>query len=268
MAPSDAKAARMPPVAGTQLEPKNGTPCRTCGQALPAGKSVCAACGAAQGESNVCPHCNAVADVEPHGTLGFRCLVCGGPRVALNLPGVTLGARTRSALTSAASEQTKHLMFSAAGFLLAGMGALAVLIASAVVLTASPEPWATLATYVAAGAPLVAGLWALARARTARMLRGEGLRTAQISALADVQATTGPLTAAQVADALRISPERAELLLAELSVAALLDEAPPPRLRVDAPAATELGAPATQLAEPAFEQQTLPARTARGDTES
>jgi hypothetical protein len=258
----------MPPVAGPQLEPPKGTPCRNCGQALPAGKSVCAACGAAHGESNVCPHCNATADVEPSAALGFRCLVCGGPRVALDLPNVTLGPRTRAALVTAASEQTKHLMYSAAGFLLAGMGALAVLIASAVVLTASPEPWATLATYVAAGAPLAAGLWALARARTARLLRGEGLRTAQIGALADVQATTGPLTAAQVAQALRIGPERAELLLAELSVAALLDEAPPPRLRVDPRLPTRPSSPKAELDEPALEQQSLPSRTARGDAES
>lgn len=268
MAATDAKAGPMSPALGTQLEPPKSAPCRTCGQALPAGTSVCAACGAAHGESNICPHCNATTDVEPNATLGFRCLVCGGPRVALNLPNVTLGSRTRAALVSAASEQTKHLMYSAAGFLLAGMGALAVLIASAVVLTASPEPWATFATYLAAGAPLAAGLWALARARTARMLRGEGLRTAQISALADVQATTGPLTAAQVADALRIGPERAELLLAELSVAALLDEAPPARLRVDPTVPPQLSTPTTELSEPALEQQSLPARTARGDTES
>lgn len=258
----------MPPALGTLLEPPKSAPCRNCGQALPAGKSVCAACGAAHGESNVCPHCNATADVEPSATLGFRCLVCGGPRIALSLPNVTLGARTRSALATAASEQAKHLMYSAAGFLLAGMGALAVLIASAVVLTTSPEPWATAATYLAAGAPLAAGLWALARARTARLLRGEGLRTAQISALADVQATTGPLTAAQVAEALRLGPERAELLVAELSVAALLDDAPPPRLRVDAPVATQLSDPTTQLSDPGAEQQSLPARTVRGDTES
>ena len=229
---------------------------------------MCAACGAAHGESTVCPHCSAVADVQPNATLGFRCLVCGGPRIALDVPNVALGARTRAALVTAASEQAKHLMYSAAGFLLAGMGGLAVLIATAVVLTASPEPLATAATYLAAGAPLAAGLWALARARTARMLRGEGLRTAQISALADVQATTGPLTAAQAAAALRIGPERAELLLAELSVAALLDEAPPARLRIDAPAATQPSAPTTELSDAAPDQAALPARTEPGRTES
>src|SRR4051812_37828668 len=101
----------MPPVARTELEPEHGAPCRNCGQALPAGQSVCPACGAAEGEANRCPHCHAIADVQPHRTLGFRCLVCGGPRVALGLSNVTLSPRTGAALTSAGTEQTKHVMF-------------------------------------------------------------------------------------------------------------------------------------------------------------
>lgn len=259
------KAAPMPPVAHTELEPANGAPCRNCGQALPAGKSVCSACGAAHGEANRCPHCNATADVEPHPALGFRCLVCGGPRVALGLPNVALGARTSAALTSAGSEQTKHVMFSAAGFLLAGMGALALLIATVVVLSAAPGPLSTLAIYLAAGVPLGAGLLALTGARAARSRRSEALRAAEVSALADLQAVTGTLGAAKVAELMRISPDRAELLLAAASVESFLDTSPAPRLRVEAPAAapTQLGNEA-ELAETAAEAA---ARTARGDTE-
>ena len=52
------------------------------------------------------------------------------------------------------------------------------------------------------------------------------------------------------------------------SYAALLDEAPPARLRVDAPAVTQLSSPATELSDVAPEQATLPARTAPGRTES
>jgi hypothetical protein len=259
------KAAPMPPAARTELEPQNGAPCRTCGQALPAGIAVCPACGAAHGEANRCPHCSATADVEPHRTLGFRCLVCGGPRVALGLPDVTLSPRTSSALTSAGSEQTKHIMFSAAGFLLAGMGALALLIATVVVLSAAPGPMATLAIYLAAGVPLGAGLLSLTGARAARTRRGDALRAAAVSALSDLQAATGALGAARVAELMRISPERAELLLAAASVESLLDEAPAPRLRVAAPraAATELGNEA-ELAKAAAEPSPPPAR---GDRE-
>jgi hypothetical protein len=259
----------MSPAARTEpeLELGNRAPCRNCGQPLPPGQSVCPACGAAHGEANRCPHCDAVADVEPHNALIFRCLVCGGPRVALDVAGVTPSDRTRSALVNAGSEQTKHVMFSAAGLFLSGMGALALLIATAVVLSASPGLVPTLATYLAASVPLVAGLLALSRAATARNLRSEALRTAQISALGDVQSVTGLLDAKRVTELMRLSPERAELLLAEASVAALLNDAPvpAPRLRIEMPAPTVAGTP-TEL-----EQKTTelgePGATVSGDTE-
>jgi hypothetical protein len=259
------KAAPMPPVAPT--EPDRATPCRNCGQALPSGKSACPSCGAAQGEGNRCPHCHALADVAPHSTLGFRCLVCGGPRIALDSADVSLGPQTTQALTNAGTEQTKNLMFSAAGYLLSGMGALALVLAAVVELAVSPGVAAIVAAYVAAAVPLAAGLFSLAGARAARKRRTEALRLAQVSALSDVQAVKGALSAAAVAQLMRISPERAELLVAEASVASLLDEVPAARLRVDAPAPTkpgptELGAPETELSE-----TEPPGKTARGDTE-
>ncbi|MES1186091.1 MAG: zinc ribbon domain-containing protein [Myxococcales bacterium] len=253
----------MPPVARTELEPEGPLPCPNCGQAMPAGAAVCQGCGAARGEANRCPHCHAIADVEPHRTLGFRCLVCGGPRIALGVPNVTLSPRTTGALTSAGSEQTKQIMFSAAGFMLAGMGALALLIAAVVVLSATPGPLSTLALFLAASVPLAAGLLALVGARAARARRDETLRAAELSALGDLQAVTGALSAARVAELMRVTPERAEMLLASASVENLL-AGPPPRLRVEAPGATVLGDQA-ELAEAAAERGTLPAR---GDTET
>ncbi len=260
--------ASMPPAARIEPELDNRAPCRNCGQPLPPGQSVCSGCGAAHGDANRCPHCNAVADVEPHGALIFRCLVCGGPRVALDVAGVTPSARTEGALVNAGSEQTKHVMFSAAGLFLSGMGALALLIATVVVLSASPGLVPTLATYFAASVPLVAGLLALSRASTARNLRAEALRTAQISALGDVQAVTGQLDAKRVTELMRLSHERAELLLAEASIAALLNEAPPPapRLRVEGPAPTVLGRP-IELEQKTTEPGEPSGATIRGDTE-
>ncbi len=261
--------ASMSPAAGTLPELENGAPCRNCGQTLPPGQSVCPACGAAQGEANRCPHCDAVADVERHDALGFRCLVCGGPRVALDVAGVTPSARTQSALVEAGGEQTKHVMFSATGLLLTGMGALSLLIATLVVLSASPGLVPTLATYLAAAVPLIAGLLALSRAATARNLRSEALRTAQISALSDVQTVTGVLDAKRVTELMRLAPERAELLLAEASIATLLNEvaAPAPRLRIDLSAPTVIGSP-TELEPTTTERGEPPGTTERLDTES
>jgi hypothetical protein len=155
-------------------------------------------------------------------------------------------------------------MFSAAGLLLAAMGGLSLLIATVVLLAASPGLVPTLATYAAAAVPLVAGLYALSRAATAARCAAKRLRSAQISALGDVQAVTGRSTPARRrADAL--TPERAELLLAEASVARLLNEAGRAAAARRAPAATVGAAPpssstTTELGEPANAH-------ARGDTE-
>jgi len=260
--------ARMPPAANTELDPAApAATCRTCARPLPPGNSVCQGCGAAQGEVNRCPHCGAIADVEAHAALGFRCLVCGGPRIALDQAGLTLSAQTLARLTAAAREQTKHVMFSAAGFSLAAMGLLALVIAVAVVSTASPGLVPALATYFGATVSLVAGLVALGRAATARRLRGEQLRAAQVSALSDAQAAMGVLDAARAARLLRVDPERAELLLAEASVSALLEEAAAPRLRVEAPVQTVL-APDTAHEQTTTELGEPPARTVRGGTET
>lgn len=223
---------------------------------------MCPACGAASGDANRCPHCRAVADVEPHAALGFRCLVCGGPRIALDLAGVTLGPTAEGALREAAREQTKHWMFTAGGALLLGMGALAVLVASAVVLAASPGALPATAAILGAFVPLLAGAWALRHAAGARERRGAALQRARVAALANVQAVTGVLDGARVAEALRLDPEQAELLLAEASVASLLNEAPVPRLRVD-------GAPHHELenAEPEAPEEAHLAHARKGDTE-
>lgn len=242
---------RMAPAARTANDPV--ATCRNCGQALSGDRAVCERCGAAHGPANHCPHCHAVADVERHSSLGFRCLVCGGPRVALDVQGVGLSERTNASLQRAGTEQTKHLMFSAAGFSLVGMGLLAVLVTSLVVVSVAPSALLAAAAYVASLVPVAVGAFALSRAADARKLRSGALRSAQVSALADVQAVTGVLTTARVSEVLRISGEQAEQLLAEASVASYLNEAPAPRVRVDATepaldAATELPHPTEDAA--------------------
>ncbi|HVY29773.1 MAG TPA: hypothetical protein VHB79_24605 [Polyangiaceae bacterium] len=211
-----------------------------------------------------CPHCHVVADVQPHAALGFSCLVCGGPRLALDLPDATLSPQIEQLLTSAGTEQTKHIMYTAAGSLLAAMGALAVALVSGVVVIAEPGALPSLAAYAGAAVPLLSGVAALIGATKARAARGRALRRAQVQTLAELQAQRGPLDAARAAQILRLLPERAELLLAEASVAAWLEEAPAPRLRVATPPA-----PATVLSTPddLAEATAPPATTQRGDTE-
>jgi hypothetical protein len=198
--------------------------------------------------------------VEPHAALGFRCRVCGGPRIALDVRCGALSQTAQQALVAAGREHTRHVMFTATGLVLAGMGALGLLVASLVVLAASPGALAALAAFAAAGAPIVAGALALGRAATARRQRAESLHAARLGALADAQAKTGPLDAERAARMLRIAPEQTELLLAELSVAALLGPEPDPRFRVEAPTSPTLLDDERDDAAPNTEKQ-------RGQTE-
>jgi hypothetical protein len=195
-----------------------------------------------------CPHCGAFAIVEPHAALGLRCAVCGGPRLALDAPEVQLGAAAQAALKSAGRQHTRHVMLSAAGLALSGFGALALLVATAVLLAASPGLLPTVLTLLACSAPLGAGLWTLRAAGAARSQRSEALHAARLAALNDAQAVLGALDATRVSQLLQIDDEQAELLLAEASVATLLEPAAP-RLRVDGepaapPATPEAGAEA------------------------
>ncbi len=195
-----------------------------------------------------CPHCGALAIVEPHAALGLRCAVCGGPRLVLDAPEVELGASAQAALKSAGREHTRHVMLSAAGLALSGLGALALLVASAVLLAVSPSLLPTLLTLLACSVPVGAGLWALRAAAAARGQRSEALHAARLAALSDAQAVLGTLDATRVSQLLQVDPEQAELLLAEASVAALLEQAAP-RLRVDAePAAPPAAAEPAQAA--------------------
>lgn len=202
-----------------------------------------------------------MADVEPHPALGFRCLVCGGPRIALDIDGVALGRPAEGALIEAANEQTKHLMFTAGGLALLGMGALALLVASVVVLAASPGVVPAVAALLGSLVPLAAGAGALRRAATARELRGAALQRARVAALGDVQAVTGVLDSTRVAEVMRLDAEHAELLLAEASVASWLDEAP--RVRVDAPAPSS----ALEADSDAAAQEALASPSRKGNTE-
>ncbi|HKY35483.1 MAG TPA: hypothetical protein VJN18_06080 [Polyangiaceae bacterium] len=209
-----------------------------------------------------CPHCGALAIVEPHAALGFRCAVCGGPRLVLDAPEVELGAPAQAALKTAGRKHTRHVVLSAAGLALSGLGALALLVASGVLLAASPGLLPTLFTLLACSVPLGVGLWALRAAAAARSQRSEALHAARLAALSDAQTALGALDGTRASQLLQIDPEQAELLLAEASVAALLEQAAP-RLRVDAepaapPATPEATADASATEAPLLRKSTEP----------
>jgi hypothetical protein len=200
-------------------EPAPGGKCRVCGAQLPEGSLHCTHCGATYGESNRCPHCRSVTEVEPGGVLRFRCRVCGGPRVPADDPNVVRSGREIPLLATAQKARRRGAAWRVGAGLVAGFGALSVAVALIVWLVASPGLLGTLGMLVMLSAPIVLALLAWRRAGAERRATEHALDQAWALVAADVLASRGAeLNAAELARILRIDEANAELLLGQLNV--------------------------------------------------
>lgn len=199
-------------------EPGPGGTCRVCSAELD-GSGRCRRCGAAYGEANRCPHCRSVADVEPHDTLRFRCRVCGGPRVPLDDPEIVRTGREQPMLARARRAQLRASAWKVGAGTVAGFGALSALVALIVVGIASPGLFATLATLLVVSVPFVAAILAWRRGKRHDAEGQNALDDAWALVASDLFRQRGAeLTAKELAEAMRLGEEQAELLLARLSV--------------------------------------------------
>lgn len=170
-------------------------------------------------ERDRCPHCGTVCDVERHAALRQRCVVCGGPRVTLDDLRVERTGREEDAL-----EQARRLDFQVAAwrlgaFVAAGFATVAALLGVAVLAVASPALIPTLLTLAVLGAPWLFVAWAAYLAAQRRAALEHALDRAWESVAADVAATVGELTPAELASALRLDAPEANALVARLGAA-------------------------------------------------
>jgi hypothetical protein len=236
-------------------EPGPGGTCRVCSSKLDESLR-CGRCGAAYGESNRCPHCKSVADVEPHDILRYRCRVCGGPRVPLDAADVVRTGRERAPLALAQKSRMKSAAWKVGAISSAGFGLISLVVALLVLGLASPGFVATLLTLAIVSVPLAVAVLAWRRAKREDRTAQNAIDDAWSLVASDwMRNRDSELTADDLAHAMRISNEQAELLLARLSVqdfvqARVTDEGdlaystrdiPAPRARVEGePAETEL----------------------------
>ena len=239
-------------------EPGPGGTCRVCDGRLAEGSLRCATCGAVYGEANRCPHCHAIADVEPHAG-GTRCKVCGGPRIVASDPAVVRTGREIPLLVKAERARMRGAGWSVGSIFLGAATALAIAVATLVLLVASPGLVATAATVVALGVPMLLALLAWSRARAAKAEAAAAVDEAWTLVASDALRGHEELSAADLARLLRVPEPRAESLLARLGthdfVRARVTDAgdlaysdlSAPRVRVETPA---LGEPADETASP------------------
>jgi hypothetical protein len=198
-------------------EPRADGGCRVCGTKLEKGSSVCAQCGAVHGERYRCPHCGAVADVEPSRALRYRCKVCGGPRVPSDDVAVARSGGETPALERAQRAHRVAAAWRVGAGVVTGFGALSLVIALIVLGLVTPGVLGTLGVLVATLVPFVLAALLWGRGGAERRKIDEALDEAWQRVAGEVIAAHGgELTAAELAKALRTDASAAERLLARL----------------------------------------------------
>jgi hypothetical protein len=190
------------------------TKCSACG-ANAVSDGVCGRCGNVSGDANRCPHCNAIARVEPKGsgaTVRWVCGVCGGPRMPSGLGGEAAITPLREARAS----QTRAVKARAAFWVLMTIATFFTLVAVAAWPAAVVGKLIWLAI---AMTPMAFAVRARAKASRASDDANEALERAWLAAAEDVatHAKKG-VTVAELATRLKIDPVMAEHLLTQLAV--------------------------------------------------
>lgn len=207
----------------TQLLPASVAHCRACNAALPQGATTCANCGAVYGEENRCPHCRVIAGVDVDAGVG-RCRVCGGPRIALRDPKLPRTNREFPLLRQAQQSALAITVSRFAGYAALGGAAFTALFAVLVALLVHGAA-APVAFGVLAGLLAIVGVALSRRARAGSANQSKLIDQAQVLVAGDLVAARPELAAPEVADLLGMTPEQAELLLAEVNVNGLLGTA-------------------------------------------
>ena len=198
-------------------EPRADGGCRVCGTKLKEGSLVCTQCGAVHGERYRCPHCGAIADLEPSKALRYRCKVCGGPRVPTDDLAVKRSGGETPALERAQRAHRIAAAWRVGAGVVGGFGALSLLIALLVLGVVTPAVLGTLGILIATLVPFVLAwlLWRRGSAEQSNVV--EALDEAWQRVAAEViTAHGGELTAAELAKALRSDIGIAERMLARL----------------------------------------------------
>ena len=177
----------------------------------------CPRCGAAFGEAYRCPLCHAITGVEASTTLQFCCRACGGPRIPPTAS--PLSDAEVSLLQRARSEQLRARAFQSGAAFAVASGVTSLLVTSVVLLMISPPAFAKFAALLACSVPFFLSVFALRRGLQHTESLEATLQQAWLLAAARlVQFRGGHLTAADLAQELRVDEARAELLLAEASI--------------------------------------------------
>ncbi len=197
--------------------------CPACAKPLPAGATRCSHCGLAIGEHQRCPHCHAVADVEPSPEARFVCAVCGGVRIPIDDPKVVRSAEALEFLKRATAARSAKAVWRVIAILVAAFGAFSGLVLWVALSYAQPPTLASVVAGLAVAVPFVFAFFAWQRSRASAAVFAPALEKAWIGAAADIaRSRGGELDAAELAKLTRITEGDADKLLSRMSAESLL----------------------------------------------
>lgn len=200
-----------------------GPPCPGCAKPLPNDATRCPSCGLALGEHQRCPHCRAVAGVEPSEQARFVCAVCGGVRIPIEDAAIARSPEQLDLLRRATAARSATAIWSVIAIVVGAFGVFSVLVLWLVISFAHPPALASVVAALAVLVPFAFAGFSWRRARLGAVEFGPTLEKAWIAAAADVaRARGGELDAAELAKVTRIAERDADRLLARMSAESLL----------------------------------------------
>jgi hypothetical protein len=166
----------------------------------------------------LCPHCRTTAGVTSARGGGYRCKLCGGPRVVSSDAIVALSGNEVPLLQEARRSGRARWLWLAASGSSALVAAGSLTFALVLVLLFDPTAIVTTLLLGLAALPLIFALWSFRRAGRARSAASAALHEARLGALRDTLGHGRELSANDVSRLLALPAETSENLLAELNV--------------------------------------------------
>lgn len=197
--------------------PHEAPPCAICGGIVDGGSNTCTRCGANASKVGRCAHCQAVASVQAHRELLWKCSVCGAARLTQEQC-ESIDALQRS-LSDATRAHNLARLSRIVTYFGAGLGLIGLFFALAIKLAFSPGDGTSWALF---GLPSLALLFTLVswlKSRGFGQSRDAFLDNAYSLAIVELLSKGAcGTTSSRLAAALGIETRRAERLLASLNV--------------------------------------------------
>jgi hypothetical protein len=176
-----------------------------------------------------CPHCGVQAGVEEDGD-EFRCLVCGGPRIVIDVEIERPGGDTPH-LQEAKRLKRSSAFWAIGGTALGGVTAVSAATALLFYLLANPGLVASAGLAIVVAIPLMLSLYAWSKAKSLTGQVQSELANARRIAVSEVLTARPGIEAPELSKIFRTSEDAALQLIAEAQVDSML-RAPEPRYRV------------------------------------